>query len=537
MKYLLLTGATGLLGAYLIRDAHRLDLPLAVVVRSSRTTGTARQRIENQLVRWERECGHALRRPVVLEGDLTAPRLGLTAEQQNWLGENCSAVLHNAASLTFVAQDSESEPYRSNVEGVRSVLDLCQATGIRTFHHVSTAYVCGLREGRVFEHELDVGQELGNDYERSKVAAEKLVRSAEHLRQVTVFRPAIITGDSTNGYTSTFHGLYVPLKAACGLVQAISDGESVELEPLLEAFALNGSEQKNFVPVDWVSAVIMHIVSQPRLHGRTYHLTPRQRTPVGLLAEVIQESLLQSLAQQRKATAATASGNSLGLDGFSRDLMEQMDVYRSYWRDDPEFDSANTTWAAPHLPCPVMDRALLKRMCDYAIRSNFGWPIPPPSVPKWDTERHFVGEDVLPDNVPRVEDSSRRWTVTAPWTEDSPGDSSQVWGLVVSGPGGGDWCLRSLPTGAIRSTPGLSSDCDVVVHLHVDLLAELLSGETSVHDAALVGKILWESESPLDLASFASSLESLLHTVRMANSHGPPCNESPKPDFVGRSRN
>lgn len=41
------------------------------------------------------------------------------------------------------------------MEGTRNVLQLCRATGIRQFYHVSTAYVCGLRKGQVLEDELD----------------------------------------------------------------------------------------------------------------------------------------------------------------------------------------------------------------------------------------------------------------------------------------------------------------------------------------------------------------------------------------------
>jgi thioester reductase-like protein len=45
MAYMLLTGATGLLGGYLLRDALRLDMPLAVVVRRT-VAQSARRRID-----------------------------------------------------------------------------------------------------------------------------------------------------------------------------------------------------------------------------------------------------------------------------------------------------------------------------------------------------------------------------------------------------------------------------------------------------------------------------------------------------------
>ena len=76
----------------------------------------------------------------------------------------------------MVTEETE-EPYLSNLNGTRNVLEFCSKTDIREFHHVSTAYVCGTRRGRILESELDVGQEHGNDYEISKFESEQLVRA------------------------------------------------------------------------------------------------------------------------------------------------------------------------------------------------------------------------------------------------------------------------------------------------------------------------------------------------------------------------
>lgn len=178
MSYYLLTGATGLLGNYLLRDLLRSGVPIAVVARASRRM-TARQRIENLLRDWEENLGESLPRPVVLQGDIVEPDLGLDGCSLRWLAEHCSGIIHNAASLSFIATSQDGEPYRSNVEGTRHVLELARSLEVREFHHVSTAYIAGLRSGVVYEHEVDVGQELCNDYERSKLTAELMVHAAE----------------------------------------------------------------------------------------------------------------------------------------------------------------------------------------------------------------------------------------------------------------------------------------------------------------------------------------------------------------------
>jgi thioester reductase-like protein len=187
MQYTLLTGATGLLGNYLVRDLLHAGVPIAVVVRSNRKQ-TARQRMEVLLSHWDAHSDAPLPRPVVLEGDISQEDLGLDANDMRWAAESCGAVIHNAASLSFHATSADGEPYRSNIVGTQNVLDFARANGIRKFHHVSTAYVAGLRHGRVMETDVDVGQELGNDYEKSKLAAEKLVRNADFLDRPTVGR-------------------------------------------------------------------------------------------------------------------------------------------------------------------------------------------------------------------------------------------------------------------------------------------------------------------------------------------------------------
>ncbi|MFN7806345.1 MAG: SDR family oxidoreductase, partial [Planctomycetaceae bacterium] len=74
--YVLITGATGLLGRYLLRDLTLADARLAVLVRPARKT-SALQRVENVMCYWEKDLGRPLPRPVVLEGEITEPDLGL----------------------------------------------------------------------------------------------------------------------------------------------------------------------------------------------------------------------------------------------------------------------------------------------------------------------------------------------------------------------------------------------------------------------------------------------------------------------------
>ena len=364
--HILLTGATGLLGRYLVRDLMLADVPVAVVVRRSRRK-SAQERMDAVMATWEERMGRELPSPKVLEGDLTEENLGLSDADVEWVRENCDAVLHNAASVTFVSTDPEGEPWRSNVKGTQNVLDLCEKTDIKDFHHVSTSYVCGLRSDTVKETELDVGQTLGNDYEKSKVQAEKMVRSAEFLSPPTVYRPAIIVGDSNDGFTTTFHGFYASLHLAYTLTKSLdaSLGRSADIPTRI---TLDGNETKNLVPVDWVSAATVHILTNRQFHGETYHLTPTVPATSGIIKDVLEE------AYGFKGAVFAGHGTEIADPNEVEQLFyEHFKVYGSYWRDDPTFDSSQTIAACPHLPCPVVDKERLLMMARAAIDMGFRW--------------------------------------------------------------------------------------------------------------------------------------------------------------------
>jgi len=368
-KMFLLTGATGLLGGYLLRDGLASGDRMVALVRDHRKASAA-QRVKTRLASFEgplqKTLNSPMPAPLVLPCNLNRENLGLKEEDIHWIAQHCHAIVHNAASLQFYGPDREGEPWRTNLDGTRRVLKLCRQTGIRQFHFVSTAYVCGHRSGCVLEDELDVGQSMGNDYERSKLEAEHLIRNDAFLESTTVYRPSVIIGDSRTSQTDGYHGFYSVLKLAHTLASRVQQGATSAGE-LAAALGLSNGETKHLVPVDWVSAVITHIRRNSRLHGRTYHLTARTPLPVAEMAAVIQEAIerYSNLADPKDPTR---------LDGnwISQAFRQQMSVYRAYWRDDPQFDQRNTLWAAGHLPCPHVDRKMLLKMARWAIESRFG---------------------------------------------------------------------------------------------------------------------------------------------------------------------
>ncbi|MDZ4657543.1 MAG: SDR family oxidoreductase [Bythopirellula sp.] len=361
MGSILLTGSTGLVGQYLVRELLELGLDLVVVVRGSKLESAA-ERFDSVMRRWEAEVGYALPRPVVMEGNLCLPGLGVSPEDRQWISKNCDTVIHVGASMVF-REDQHGEPFRTNVGGVENLLQFCQEARLRRFHHVSTAYICGLREGRVFESEVDLGQELGNVYEQSKLQAEKLVRQADFLEKLTIYRPASVVGDYRTGFVTTTHGFYLPLQLAHIVADKIYVGDMNER--FMGLLGLRGNEGKNLVPVDWLAKAIATIFTRPDLHGQTYHLASPKPVAVSTIQLVIQKAI------EAYHPKPMRSSGGADLSVYESLFQEYMRIYQSHWRDDPKFDLTNTNAALPELPCPEMKEDALMRIARFPIERNF----------------------------------------------------------------------------------------------------------------------------------------------------------------------
>jgi nucleoside-diphosphate-sugar epimerase len=111
----------------------------------------------------------------------------------------------------------------------------------------------------VLEDDLAAGQAFKNFYESTKFAAEVLVRASMDEIPTTVYRPAIVVGDSQTGETQKFDGPYYLLRSMSG-----------RRGPLLQVG--RGDATFNVVPVDFVVAAIAAGSRDREAVGHTLHL-------------------------------------------------------------------------------------------------------------------------------------------------------------------------------------------------------------------------------------------------------------------------
>jgi thioester reductase-like protein len=274
---LLLTGATGFVGMEILaRFLERTDRRIYTLVRA-KDEAEAKARIRSTLdtLFGESKDGYA-EQVVALPGDIQSEGLGLDQESREQLAEQVGDIVHSAASVSFSMPLAESREV--NVEGTGRLLEfaeLCRDRGgLRRFSYVSTAYVAGSHAGEFREDQLEVGQDFRNAYERSKFEAERLVRSYSGRLPIQVFRPSIVVGERSTGWTGSFNVLYAPLKAfARGAYSALP---------------VRRRSPVDVVPVDYVADAVFELSSRPGGEDEdTYHLVAgRHATTVGRLMEL-----------------------------------------------------------------------------------------------------------------------------------------------------------------------------------------------------------------------------------------------------------
>jgi hypothetical protein len=284
-------------------------------------------------------------------------------------------------------------------------------------------------------------------------------------------------GDSRSAYTSTFHGFYAPLRAADAMIDRTATPDSVEVAPLLRMLGLTGAEEKNFVPVDWVSAVVVRVLLDAQTHGRTYHLTPAGRTSLFEMAGCMYRAVRRD--RERAAQAGGSKPGNMSAGAFEAFFQEQMEVYESYWRNDPVFDRTNTESVTERLPCPEVDAVLMQRLCQYALRCRFGYRAEP---------RRPVSDSPAPDlGLPEP--------ASAAGSEQPPAESSGAadvvhLGLEINGAGGGQWQVAWSQGRVAAVHAGMPYESAATAHLNRPTWECLRRGTVTLREALEGGRLL-----------------------------------------------
>jgi len=270
MQYFV-TGATGFIGKRLVKALlERRGTKVHFLVRPG-----SEGKVGPLLEYW----GVNGSRAVAVAGDLTAKKLGVAADTLKALKGQIDAVYHLAAVYDLGA-DEEAQ-VQVNIDGTRNMVEFAKAVDAGHVHHVSSIAAAGLYEGVFREDMFEEAEGLEHPYFMTKHESEKIVRK-ECKVPWTVYRPALVVGDSTTGEMDKIDGPYYFFK----LIQRMRQ----ILPPWMPSVGIEGG-RINIVPVDFVVRCIDHLShSKVELKGRCFHLVDPMGYRVGDVLDIFSQA-------------------------------------------------------------------------------------------------------------------------------------------------------------------------------------------------------------------------------------------------------
>ncbi|MCQ6335105.1 MULTISPECIES: non-ribosomal peptide synthetase [Bacillus cereus group] len=259
----LLTGATGFLGAHILQQL--LHLPNTIVyclVRPQKSVAIEEKVMEKmQFYFGEQIVDQMKNRVYMIEGDLSKKHVALTTDIQEKLENKIDTIIHCGGDVRHYG---DREHFRKiNVESTRYLLQMSKKARAR-FHYISTVSISGHRpddptEFLFTEQDFDRGQQLENVYVESKFLAEKLVREAMKKGiPATVYRVGNLVGRTQDGkFQQNIEG-----NAFYRLIKAL----------LLLQTAPDIPIKIDLVPVNFSSEAIVGLACTEQSKGETFHI-------------------------------------------------------------------------------------------------------------------------------------------------------------------------------------------------------------------------------------------------------------------------
>ena len=352
MTALLMTGFPGFLGSALLpRLLARREGVRAICLVQPQHMELAQRRVREI----EADHPHTLQRVELMEGDITAPGLGLDPAAHNVL-QTVNEVWHLAAIYDLAVAQEVAQ--RVNVDGTAQILAFCQSRPqLSRLQYVSTCYVSGGYQGEFTEEALDAGQAFLNHYESTKFEAEMLVRKAMAAGlPATIYRPGIVVGDSRTGQTQKYDGPYflaafMQRQLPLAVVPAVGDVDHVRV---------------SLVPRDFVIEAMDQLSVLDGSIGRTFALTDPNPPTVRELVDLFAAHLGKRVIWVRLPLGITRAvvGSVPGLERLLGLPAEALD----YFASPTTYSTVNTASAldGTGLQCPPFE-SYAGRLLDFMV--------------------------------------------------------------------------------------------------------------------------------------------------------------------------
>lgn len=365
-RQVLLTGATGFIGAFLLRELlERTDARIFCLVRCAEPVAGLKRLRETleALLLWDEQVRS---RVVVVSGDLAQPRLGLSMEEFARLADEIDTIYHSGAWVNALYPYSVLRA--TNVLGTREVLRLASQGRPKLLHYISTLSVFSARQ--TAQQPVDEGARpadvdgLADGYSQSKWVAEQMIHTARGRGlPVALYRLGTTTGHSRTGASNT--GDFV-----CRMLKG--------------CFQLGSVPETNFAismtPVDYVTRAITYLATRRETPGANFHVYNSQMVDWNVISGWIRDAghPLRSLPFQawRQELLAAARIESQGCLNTLLSLLpgsQEASLTGAVSRPAQQaafgFDDRQTRekLASATIFCPSIDRQLIQKYIAYVL--------------------------------------------------------------------------------------------------------------------------------------------------------------------------
>lgn len=358
---ILLTGAGGFLGVYLLRDLlkHTTAKIHCLVRQGDFETAAKRLTTTASKFNLDNEVNLSERRIIAVSGDLSFDHFGLPKKQYEALSDKVDLIIHCGAQVNIMA--SYQKLRGSNVLGTLEVLKFAMTSQDKPIHYISTlssAYLKNAAGALCEDFPSSTYQDIFGGYAITKWVSEVLLKqAADRGLPVTIYRSGYIFGDSTAGILSLNDALLMLIK---GCIQL--------------GYAPDMNERITLLPVDFVSRAINAIALTQGQHSDVFHIDhPTGIMWPDLIHWINQQGydirLIRIADWKKKINTITQDNAIYPLLPFYLSLPDD------YQYTEVSTDKARQRLNMLHLSYPEIDDALLKLYLNYLQEVGF-LPIP-----------------------------------------------------------------------------------------------------------------------------------------------------------------
>ncbi|MBV1910616.1 MAG: thioester reductase domain-containing protein [Kangiellaceae bacterium] len=339
---ILLTGATGFYGAYILWELLRnTQSTIHCLIRGEYSI--ARERLITAMI----QHGFCIdksdwKRINLFSGDLVKHNFGLSNAQWKALTNTVDTIYHCAANISIL------KPYEdlksTNVEGTRRAIEFATQGKKKALHYVSTLsvfvdttpkpLVC--RESDMLLEPVDVY----GGYAQSKWVAEKMLHLfSKQIHKLSIYRLGLLTGNLKNCKAPPQDWFSLILR-----------GGAIPEE------ANSGEQFFDFTPVDYAAKALVYISLAKTKGIETFHIANTTPVSASLLAEVMNDNSARGI----KSTAVEISLDlNLNIDNKENNTHNPRRLFK---RSGTKFEMNNATkvLALSNIEVPIIDFDYIK---------------------------------------------------------------------------------------------------------------------------------------------------------------------------------